>query len=321
LAQAVLYSTLGWEVFAQLEATLAAMTAVSPLPSLLACRQMRTAHRESLFRSTGAHLLGQNAASCQGPRVGRSQGVKAWPPLCEGLGVSQRFDPSSCGQDLAPLGDTTRSHAIQELERLLDLDTEGQAYDAHMIAAKAEGCCDDLSDVGTASTVFDSEMEDSIESSMNATTSNGSHMATMSPRKISSCSSHSQGAYPVNRGCARYWSRKPASWFKDIIDIDSTGKVDFRRFLAALRKHPGLQCALAEAAGVPFSTEERQAHRRLQVTGLLGPSARERSDLLLKERARIKQIFQQTCDSRDSTLESSSFLAFFYQRGLILDCM
>jgi len=103
--------------------------------------------------------------------------------------------------------------------------------------------------------------------------------------------------------------------------VNATGQVDFRRFLAALRKHPGLQSVLADAAGVSFNSEEQRDHQRLHMGGPLGPSVQERTELLLKERARIKQIFQRMCDNGEGILDMAAFLEFFYQRGLILDCM
>jgi hypothetical protein len=174
-----------------------------------------------------------------------------------------------------------------------------------MCAPKAD--FDDVSEVGTVSTVGpDSMLDDSLDSlnsSVHTSSSRNSHVST-----------------PRSHGRARYWSRKPTSWFQDVIDVEGTGKVDFRRFLAALRKHPGLQVALAEAAGIAFSAGEQSAHKRLSVTGPLAPSVQQRSDLLLQERSRVKQIFQQMCDSPDGTLDLTSFLRLFYKQGLILDC-
>jgi hypothetical protein len=91
--------------------------------------------------------------------------------------------------------------------------------------------------------------------------------------------------------------------------------------LAALRRHPGLQCALADAAGVTFCHDDRCAHKRLHAMGPLGPSVQERTDILLKERARVKQIFHLICCNTDATVDLPSFLEFFHSRGLILDSM
>jgi hypothetical protein len=172
---------------------------------------------------------------------------------------------------------------------------------------------------------------------MHALDSSFSSQTTGSPRRVPTSSCGSTSALWTSRSSSRssrgpsihnsandkakYWPSKPTSWFKDVIDTEGIGQVDFRRFLAALRRHPGLQCALADAAGVTFCHDDRCALNRLHAMGPLGPSVEERTDILLKERTRVKQIFYQICCNADATLDLSSFLVFFRSRGLILDSM
>lgn len=112
-------------------------------------------------------------------------------------------------------------------------------------------------------------------------------------------------------------AHKQLCWFRDVLDTKGDGTVDFRHFLSALRRHPAMQVTLAQAAGVHFNEDEQRIHAKLAVTGPLALSVDERTDVLLKERRRAKEIFTVLCEGEDK-LTLDAFLHFFDQQGLTL---
>lgn len=117
---------------------------------------------------------------------------------------------------------------------------------------------------------------------------------------------------------SKYRLPKIKSWFRDAIDKQSVGQVNFREFLAALRKHDALQCALCEAAGICFDEADRRLHERLQKTGVLGLGVEARTEALLREKRRIRDVYEKICGSADRTFDLTVFIAFFRARGLLL---
>lgn len=220
-------------------------------------------------------------------------------------------------------------HTPPELVRLLDMATDFNSLEGSIAGrstailsckSQSDYIRDNISEVETDSTVdTHSELEDSFDSSLHASESSCSSQTAGSPRRLSNSGSSGCHSTPICGGSAKYWSSKPMEWFKEVVDAEGLGRIDFRRFLAALRRHHGLQCVLVEAAGIPFSGKERASHKQLHLAGPLGLSVPERTDILLQERARIGQIFKLMCDDTDSTLDMTGFLDFFYSRGLILD--
>eukprot|EP00931_Biecheleriopsis_adriatica_P080938 TRINITY_DN54286_c0_g1_i1.p1 TRINITY_DN54286_c0_g1~~TRINITY_DN54286_c0_g1_i1.p1 ORF type:complete len:239 (+),score=48.29 TRINITY_DN54286_c0_g1_i1:69-719(+) len=119
-----------------------------------------------------------------------------------------------------------------------------------------------------------------------------------------------------------YLQTKVEGWFHEVIDVNGTGTVCFREFLAAFRKWPGFQVALCMATGVAFEETERQAHARLRsAAGMPGLSVQERTNILQKERSRAKEVFEMLREGPaegGATLDAEAFLGFFERRGLLI---
>jgi hypothetical protein len=115
--------------------------------------------------------------------------------------------------------------------------------------------------------------------------------------------------------------QKIESWFRDVVDTKCrTGEIYLRDFLAALRKVPELQGILCDVAGVSFTADERRMHARLVTNGLLALTVQERTEVLLAERKRLRDVFGKACGSRsDGMLDWPSFLEFFRSRGFVLE--
>merc|ERR1712048_1325819 len=99
------------------------------------------------------------------------------------------------------------------------------------------------------------------------------------------------------------------------------GQVCFREFLATIRRQPTLQALLCEVTGVPFGQEERLQQAKLAGSALV---VSERTDALLKERKRLKEVFARLRGDESGTCASGfldwpQFLAFFQQHGRVLD--
>jgi len=268
----------------------------------------RPTKRESLFRSTATKLFQPTTCSNQG------------------FGTQCR-----AGEELL------HARTPPELDELLDPRGRTVAEEHVNGSREPETCFDDISEIGTESTIepFDSDLEWSVVSSTPggtptadccsdslASTHAADHSNTSSHPYLSGNASSSDFKVPsAQRQSAKYLSGKLSGWFTDVLASNGASQVDFRQFLAALRRHPALQSVLAEAANVNFSHDEQRAHKQLHRRGPLGASVQERAELLLKERARIKQIFQQMCDDGNGTLGLPGFLEFFAKRRLMLDSM
>mmetsp|Transcript_1951 Transcript_1951/g.2131 ORF Transcript_1951/g.2131 Transcript_1951/m.2131 type:complete len:292 (-) Transcript_1951:179-1054(-) len=174
---------------------------------------------------------------------------------------------------------------------------------------------------------FDSDSDAGTEST-DAPGDSSEELAFSGGRSSSIASSDYWTASSRQSRCSGYTSsqnskffvtaHKQISWFTDAIDIKGNGSVHFREFLSALRQHPELQAALAEAAGVHFDEDEQRVHSKLRLTGPLALSVDERTDVLLKERGRVKEIFAVMCEGLGDDLTLEGFLSFFDERGMTL---
>lgn len=117
----------------------------------------------------------------------------------------------------------------------------------------------------------------------------------------------------------RYYTHKIESWFH-AIDAHRASRVNFRQFMAALRRDPSLQAMLCKATGVTFDERAQRAHSRLKLAGLLAIPAQERSALLVEERRRIKEVFHAFgTDAAEGMLDMPMFKNAFYQCGLVFE--
>lgn len=172
---------------------------------------------------------------------------------------------------------------------------------------------DAYSDAGTESTDAPGESSEELAFSGGRSSSISSDCWLASNRQ-SRCS----GSTTSQNSKFFVTAKKQLSWFTDAIDTKGNGNVNFREFLAALRQHPALQTTLAEAAAVPFSEDEQRVHSKLRVTGPRALSVEERTDVLLKERQRIKHIFSVMCEGLGDQLTLEDFRSFFDSRGMTL---
>jgi len=117
----------------------------------------------------------------------------------------------------------------------------------------------------------------------------------------------------------QYYTQKLLTWFQQAVDLEGTGKVTFRFFLAALRRQPRLQLFLADQVGLELSEEQRKAFSRVRVAGLLALPVDLRASALLSERRRIKIIFEEMCHAGGDAVDWESFLGFFQRRGLVME--